>query len=70
MELTLIKALPAEIVLARDRRGRVTRVKASLVSGFVHSERFYTRDEAVAMLVSAREFDLSQSLDTPLRRAS
>ena len=70
MELTLIKALPAEIVLARDRRGRVTRVKASLVSGFVHGERFYTRNEATAMLVSAPEFDLAQSVDTPLRRAA
>ena len=39
-------------------------------AGFVHSERLYTRDEAAAMLVSAPEFDLAQSLDTPLRRAA
>jgi hypothetical protein len=62
--------LPAEIVLARGGRGRVMRVKASLVSGFVHGERFYTRDEAAAMLVSAPEFDLAQSLDGPLRWAA
>jgi hypothetical protein len=66
----LLDGLPAEIVLARDGRGRVMRVKASLLSGFVHGERFYTRDEAAAMLVSAPEFDLAQSLDTPLRRAA
>jgi hypothetical protein len=62
----LLDGLPAEIVLARDWRGRVMRVKASLVSGFVHGKRFYTRDEAAAMLVSAPEFDLAQSLGTPL----
>ena len=57
-------------MLARDGRGRVMRVKASLVSGFEHGERFYTRDEAAAMLVSAPECDLAQSLDTALRRAA
>ena len=66
----LLDGLPGEIVLARDRQGHVTRVKPSLVSGFVHGERFYTRDEAAAMLVSASEFDLAQSLDTPLRWAA
>jgi len=66
----LLDGLPAEIVLVRDRRGRVTRVKASVVSGFVHGERFYTCDQAAAMLVSARGFDLAQSLDTPLRWAA
>jgi len=66
----LLDGLPAEIVLARDGRGRVRRVKASLVSGFVHGERFYTRDEAAAMLVSAPEFDLAQSPDAPLRWAA
>jgi hypothetical protein len=40
------------------------------VSGFVHGERFYTRDEAAAMLVSAPELNLAQSLDTPLRWAA
>jgi hypothetical protein len=66
----LLDGLPAEVVLARNEQGRVMRVKASLVSGFVHGERFYTRDESAAMLVSAPEFDLAQSLDTPLRWAA
>lgn len=66
----LLDGLPAEVVLARNEQGREMRVKASLVSGFVHGERFYTRDETAAMLVSAPEFDLAQSLDTPLRWAA
>ena len=66
----LLDGLPAEVVLARNEQGRVMRVKASFVSGFVHGERFYTRDEAAVMLVSPPEFDLAQSLDTPLRWAA
>ena len=66
----LLDRLPAEVVLARNEQGRVMRVKASLVSGFVHGERFYTRDDAAAMLVSAPEFDLAQSLGAPLRWAA
>jgi len=66
----LLDGLPAEVVQARNEQGHVMRVKASLVSGFVHGKRFYTRDEAAAMLVSAPEFELAQSLDTPLRWAA
>ena len=66
----LLDGLPADVVLARNEQGRVVRVKGSLVSGFVHGARFYTRDEAAAMLVSAPESDLGQSLDTPLRWAA
>lgn len=66
----LLDGLPAKVVLARNEQGRVMRVKASLVSGFVHGERFYTRDEAAAMLVAAPEFDLAQSLGAPLRWAA
>src|SRR6266404_7131147 len=65
----LLDGLPAEVVLARNEQGRVMRVKASFVSGFVHGVRFYTRDEAAVMLVSPPEFDLAQSLDTLLRWA-
>jgi hypothetical protein len=66
----LLDGLPAELVLVRDEQGRVTRVKSSVVSGFVHDDRFYTRDEAAAMLVSASEIDQSQSPDTSLRKAA
>ena len=33
-------------------------------------ERFYTPDEAAAMLVSASELDLSRNLATSLRKAA
>jgi hypothetical protein len=66
----LLNGLPAELVLARNEQGRVTRVKSSVVSGFVRDERFYTRDEAAAMLVSASLFDQSRSPDPSLRKAA
>ena len=66
----LLDGLPAELVLARSEQGHVTRVKASVVSGFVRDRQFYTRDEAAAILVSEGAFDVSRSSDTSLRRAA
>jgi hypothetical protein len=66
----LLDGLPAELVLARNGQGRVTRVKSSVVSGFVRDERFYSRDEAAAMLVSGSLIDQSRSPDTSLRKAA
>ena len=66
----LLDGLPAELVVARDELGHVTRVKASVVSGFVHDRHFYTRDEAAAILVSEVELDVSRSPDTSLRWAA
>ena len=45
----LVDGLPAEAVEARDPRGRVTRIKATVVSGFIRDGRFYTRDEALRL---------------------
>jgi hypothetical protein len=45
------------------------RVRSSVVSGFVRDERFYTRDEVAAMLVSALELG-QRSPDTLLRKAA
>jgi len=59
----LLDGLPAEVVLARNERGRVMRVKGSAVSGFVHDERFYTRDETAAMLVAAPDSAPVQTAD-------
>jgi hypothetical protein len=64
----LLDGLPAELVLARNERGHVTRVNASVVSGFVHDDHFYTRDEAAAMLVSAPELDWCRSPDIASRK--
>src|SRR5580704_1426631 len=66
----LLDGLPAELVRARDEQGRVTRVKSSVSSGFVHDGRFYTRDEAAALLVSPSEFDRPRSPDRSLRKAA
>jgi hypothetical protein len=44
----MIDGLPAEVVEARDGAGHVTRIKTSLVSGFVRRGRFYTREQASA----------------------
>jgi hypothetical protein len=65
----LLDGLPDELVLARNEQGRVVRVKSSVVSGFVRDERFYTRDEAAAMLVSTSELD-QRGPDTLLRKAA
>jgi hypothetical protein len=66
----LLEGLPDELVIARDERGRVTRVKDSVVPGFVHGGCFYPRNEAVAMLVSVSGFDVSRDADASLRRAA
>lgn len=66
----LLDGLPAELVVARNDEGRVTCVKASLVSGFMRDDRFYTRDEAAAMLTSVEGFDESRATITPLRKAA
>ena len=44
-----IDGLPDEVV-ARTPAGRVARVKASVISGFVRDGRFYTREAAVRMV--------------------
>ena len=66
----LLDGLPAELVLARNEQGHVTRVKASVVSGFVHHGHFYTRDETAAMLASAAQIEPAQSLEKSLRQAA
>ncbi|MCB1896987.1 MAG: hypothetical protein H6945_13250 [Zoogloeaceae bacterium] len=48
----LVDGLPAEAIEARDARGRVLRIKDSVVSGFVRNGRFYTREEASRALAT------------------
>lgn len=55
----LLDGLPPEVVLARDANGRVARVKASVVSGFVLEERFFTREEASSWLGQSRAPELA-----------
>ena len=44
----MVDGLPSEVVEDRDASGHVTRIKSSLVSGFVRMGRFFTREEASA----------------------
>jgi hypothetical protein len=46
----LLDGLPDDVVLCRSESGQVTAVKGSLVSGFVRYGKFYTRDEAAAVV--------------------
>jgi hypothetical protein len=46
----LLDGLPDEAIAARASSGRVTRLKPSIVSGFVSLDRFYTRDEAAELV--------------------
>lgn len=44
----LLDGLPDSWVAQRDRTGRVTALKASVVAGFVRGDLFYTREQAAA----------------------
>lgn len=46
----LLDGLPDELVLARDSAGRIVTVKETVVAGFLHAERFYTREQAAGLL--------------------
>ena len=46
----LLDGLPESVVLARDRRGRISRVLGSIVSGFLRDGVFYTRAQAAALV--------------------
>jgi hypothetical protein len=46
----LLEGLPDKHVLGRRACGRVATLKPSIVSGFVRDGRFYTREEAAALV--------------------
>lgn len=43
----LIDGLPDDWVIERDLKGRVVRIKATVISGFVRFGHFFTRQEAL-----------------------
>ncbi len=45
----LLDGLPDHWVTERDEDGRVTRVRGSIMAGFVRDGRFYSRDEAACL---------------------
>lgn len=46
----LLDGLPARLIAGRDAAGRILSIKASVISGFVRDGRFYSRDEAAALV--------------------
>jgi len=42
----MLDGLPAELIVTRTRDGAVAAVRTSVVAGFVHDQRFYTREQA------------------------
>lgn len=46
----LLDGLPPELVVKRSASGGVAAVKESVVAGFVCSNRFYTREQAAAVV--------------------
>jgi hypothetical protein len=46
----VLDGMPDELVLARDRRGFVSRVVGTVVAGFLRDGTFFTRDEAAAAM--------------------
>lgn len=49
----LLDGLPDELVIARDRAGRIAQVVGTLVSGFLLDGRFYDRDQAATLVHNA-----------------
>ncbi|WP_440997812.1 hypothetical protein [Arhodomonas sp. SL1] len=41
-----LDGLPADLVTARDDKGRVQAVRAGVIAGFLRDGRFYTREQA------------------------
>lgn len=52
----LLDGLPDEVVLKRLPGGRVASVKESVVSGFVHNGRFFTREDAARCVEAQNRF--------------
>lgn len=46
----VLDGVPKDWVVARDDQGNVRRVLATIVSGFLHHGRFYTREDAARVL--------------------
>lgn len=51
----LLDGLPDEFVVARDASGKVMGIKASVRSGFLREGKFYSRDEASAVVCGSGE---------------
>lgn len=48
----LLEGLPPALVVERDPRGRAIAVQASVMAGFVRGARFFTREQAAALVMN------------------
>lgn len=46
----LLDGLPDELVVLRDATGRTAAIKQTVIAGFFHAGRFYTRQQAADLL--------------------
>ena len=46
----MLDGLPDAVIVRRNRSGKVTAVRGSIVAGFLRDGRFYTREQAVDYL--------------------
>ena len=51
----VLDGLPDQLVVARHGTGRAESVKASVISGFVRSGHFYTREQAARAAAAAED---------------
>jgi len=51
----VLDGLPDQLVVARHATGRAESVKASVISGFVRSGHFYTREQAARAAAAAED---------------
>ena len=47
----LLEGLPLPLSVRQDAAGRTLAIKASVIAGFIRSGRFYTREEALRVVV-------------------
>tara|TARA_R110002094_G_scaffold128275_8_gene122166 strand:- start:130 stop:1251 length:1122 start_codon:yes stop_codon:yes gene_type:complete len=61
----ILEGLPDEVVESRQEDGKVAAVKPGVISGFVQSNHFYTREQAA--LATAQLITRTQMLSNPLQ---
>lgn len=48
----LLEGLPSSLVVERDAGGRAVAIQASVLAGFVRGTRFFTREQAAALVMN------------------
>ena len=48
----LLEGLPPALVVERDAGGRATALRSSVMAGFVRGTRFFTREQAAALVMN------------------